>query len=86
MSLCFSRVSSVGTVLHSFSDLPGLRLCLPFQSRPGQIYDGIQESTERIEVCQGNIATVSCLRAIVLSEGLPRTGCKGIAESHARRA
>ena len=35
-----------GTVLVSLSDLFGLRLSLPLQSRPAQIFDGTQDSTE----------------------------------------
>jgi len=36
-----------GAVPSSISDLLGLRLSLPLQSRPAQISDGTRDSTER---------------------------------------
>jgi len=35
---------------------PGLRLSLPLQSRPAQISDGTPDSTEQLELREGNIA------------------------------
>jgi hypothetical protein len=45
-----------GTVRGSVSDLLGLRLSLPLQSRPAQISDGAPNSTEQLKLGKGNIA------------------------------
>ena len=44
------RVLAVGTVLDSLSDLFGLRLPLPLQSRPAQISAGTQDSTNQFRL------------------------------------
>jgi hypothetical protein len=43
-----SRVSSFGAVPASVSDLLGLRLSLPLQSRPAQISDEDRHCTEEV--------------------------------------
>jgi len=58
MSLCLRRALPFGTILGSLSDLLGLRLPLPLQSRPAQIYDGTQDSAEKLPFSLGNIETV----------------------------
>ena len=55
----FVEGPSFGALLGSLSDLLGLRLSLPLQSRPAQISDGTQQSTEPLKFCQGSIANVS---------------------------
>ena len=57
--LCCRRDLPFGTILGSLSDLFGLRLPLPLQSRPAQISDGTQDGTEQLELCYGYIALVS---------------------------
>ena len=52
ISLCLSRVLPFGPVPGSLSDLLGLRLSLPLQSRPAQISDGTQDRTEQLEFCR----------------------------------
>jgi len=47
-----------GTVPGSLSDLFGLRLPLP-RSRPAQISEGTRDSTEQLDLRQGNIPKVS---------------------------
>jgi hypothetical protein len=47
-------------MLGSVSDLPGLRLSLPLQSRPAHISDGTHDSTEQLEFSQEHMATVAC--------------------------
>jgi len=56
----FGRVLPFGPGLDSLSDLLGLRLPLPLQSRPAPISDGIQARTEQLELYQGKMAIVSC--------------------------
>ena len=51
-----------GTVLGSVFDLLVLRLSLPLQSRPAQISDGTQDSTDERELCLVNVASASCPR------------------------
>ena len=58
-SLGFGVGLLFGAVLGSLSDLLGLRLSLPLQSRPAQISEGTQDSTEQLELCQGNNATLN---------------------------
>jgi hypothetical protein len=58
-SLGFGVGLLFGTFLGSLSDLLGLRLSLPLQSRPAQISEGTQESTEQLELCQLNNATLN---------------------------
>jgi iron complex transport system substrate-binding protein len=60
MPLCFRRVLRFGAVMGSVSDLLGLRLSLPLQSRPAQISDGTHDSSERLGLCEGNMATIFC--------------------------
>ena len=48
MLLCSRSMARVGAVLHSLSDLLGLRLPLPLQSRPAQISEGMQNSTDHL--------------------------------------
>ena len=69
MSLCFKRVFPFGAVLGSVSDLLGLRLSLPLQSRPAQISDGTQDSTKARNPFAENIATVSCKSATLNENG-----------------
>jgi len=57
MSLCFEKLLPFVTVLGSLSDLLGLRLPLPLQSRPAQISEGTQDSTKGLALCRGNTAT-----------------------------
>ena len=54
------RVLQFGVVLGSLSDLPGLRLSRPLQSRPAQISDETQDNTEQLELYHANIAAISC--------------------------
>jgi hypothetical protein len=49
-SLCSRRVLPFGTVLGSLSDLLGLRPSIPLQSRPAQISDETQDSTEELDL------------------------------------
>jgi len=49
LPLCFRRVVPFGAVRHSLSDLLGLRLSLPLQSRPAQISEGTPDSTDELE-------------------------------------
>ena len=55
----FQGGSPFDTLLGSLSDLLGLRLSLPLQSRPAQISEGTQDSTEQLERSPGNMATVA---------------------------
>jgi hypothetical protein len=50
ISLCFTGCSPFDTVQGSLSDVLGLRLSLPLQSRPAQISEGTLDSTERLEL------------------------------------
>jgi hypothetical protein len=58
MSPCFRKLLPFGAVPGSLSDLLGLRLPLPLQSRPAQISDGPQGSTKQLAFCRGNTATL----------------------------
>jgi hypothetical protein len=49
-----------GAVKGPLSDLLGLRLPLPLQSRPAQLSDGTLYSTELLDLGLGNIAIASC--------------------------
>jgi len=57
MSLCFRRLVPFGAVQGSLSDLLGLRLPRPLQSRPAQISDGTPDSTNHLAPCGGNTVT-----------------------------
>ena len=43
-------------ILGSLSDLLGLRLSLPLQSRPAQISEGTQDSSEQRRLCREYMA------------------------------
>jgi hypothetical protein len=62
MSVCFINVLPFGALVDSVSDLLGLRLSLPLQSRPAQTSDGIYHSPEQLKLFHANIATVSFSR------------------------
>jgi len=49
ISLLFTRSAPFGAVQGSLSDLLWLRLSLPLQSRPAQIYEGTLHGTEQLE-------------------------------------
>jgi hypothetical protein len=59
VSLGFGVGLLLRTFLGSLSDFLGLRLALPLQSRPAEISEGTQESTEQLEHCQRNNATLN---------------------------
>ena len=60
--MSLAELKSFGAALGPFSDLLGLRLPLPLQSRPAQIYEGTQGSTERQDPPQ----TLRCFQIIPL--------------------
>ena len=49
-----------GMIPGSLSDLLGLRLSRPLQSRPAQIYNGSRDHADEVRHCLGNIVIVSC--------------------------
>ncbi len=59
MSLCFAGILPLGNVVGSLSDLLGLRLSLPLQSRPAQISDGPHDITSPLKLSHEDTAIVS---------------------------